>query len=137
VIHFLEMMRRLRNAFLGIGAYYASQWLSVLVAFLLRLAARQLASDDYTVQAFTRALITAAPDAVGAAAAGIIVALLVDSPRPATWTLLPAALLFASALNEALVATQTWWDSILQVATATLPPLVCIGAGQIATRHRP
>jgi hypothetical protein len=130
-------MRRLRNAFLGLGAYYASQGLGLLVAFVLRLAARQLASDDYTVQALTRALIIAAPDAIGAAAAGIIVTLLVDSPQPAAWTLLPAALLFVSALNETLMAAQTWWDYAFQVATATLPPLVCIGAGRIATRHRP
>jgi hypothetical protein len=130
-------VRRLRNTFLSIGAYYASKWLSLLVTFVLRLIARQLPSDDYTVLAFTRALISAAPDAAGAAAAGIIVALLADSPTPATWTLLPAALLFVGTLNETLVSAFTWWDYILQVATATLPSLVCIGAGRIATRHRP
>jgi hypothetical protein len=124
-----------RNVLLAFGAYYLAQWLAFIVAALLRSLADASAVHDDFLHALARPFMLSVPDAIAAAACGITVALLADSPNHARWTLLPAAMLFLAASGDARFA-RTWLDTAGQIAIATLPALVCIAAGRAAVWHR-
>jgi hypothetical protein len=132
-----EMMRvkTARNILLACGAYYCAQWLAAIVMTLLRILASAATVRDDFLHALARPFTTSLPDALAAAACGILVALFADSPNPARWTLLPAALLFLASTSDARFAL-TWADTASQIAAAALPALVCIAAGRAAAWHR-
>ena len=124
-----------RNILLALGAYYCAQWLAAIVTTLLRILASASTVRDDFLHAVAGPFRMSVSDAIAAAACGIIVALLADSPNPARWTLLPAALLFLGASSDARFAL-TWADAAGQIVGATLPALVCIAAGRAAVWHR-
>jgi hypothetical protein len=124
-----------RNILLAFGAYYCAQWLAAIVVALVRsLASVSTVRDDF-LHALARPFMMSLPDALAAAACGILVGLLADSPNPARWTFLPAALLFLASAADARFAL-TWADTASQIAAAALPALVCIAAGRAAVWHR-
>jgi hypothetical protein len=128
-------MKAARNVLLVFGAYYCAQWLAAIVTTLLHIVINTSIVRDDFLHALARPFAQSVPDAIAAAACGIIVALLVDSPNPDRWTLLPAAMLFFAASSDARFAT-TWAGTAGQIAVAALPALVCIAAGRAAVWHR-
>jgi hypothetical protein len=128
-------MKAARNTLLVFGAYYCAQWLGAIVSTLLYRLTDAFAVRDDFLHALARPFRLSVPEAIAAAACGIVVALLVDSPNPARWTWLPAALLFLAASSDARFA-RTWLDTAGQIAIAALPALVCIAAARAALWHR-
>jgi len=125
-----------RNTLIGIGAYYCSQWLAIGVELVLRRVGNEVGARDYFLHALVRPFVMSATEALAAAACGISVALLVDSPHPARWTLIPAALLFLAAANDAWLGAPSWNTLLGQVIVALLPAFVCVAAGRAAVWHR-
>lgn len=125
-----------RNLLLAAGAFYASQWLHVLVRVVALAAAHAFVGYDQVSRAVVSPFATSLSMFVGAAAAGVATVWLVQSARPVRWTMVPAALWLLPAVTELAPQSRSWFDGgALLIATA-LPSIVCVAAGRMAAWHR-
>jgi hypothetical protein len=130
------MMRAARNVLIGAGAFYVSRWLEGVLRVAVGAVLHALIARGPAAHALVPPLVDSLSTALAAAAAGIATAWLVDSRRPVPWTLVPAALWLLASLNGAPFSPSAPLTSVWQLLLATLPPIVCLAAGRLASWHR-
>ncbi len=129
----------IRNALMGIGAFYVSRWIAALLQAALTPLVDGVMSADGVRQALLTPFVSSLSHAVAAASAGAVVVLLADAPETSTrwrWAAVPAALWFVRSLDEVTISAPGWIHLVTQVIAASLPSIVCLAAGHLADWHR-
>jgi hypothetical protein len=126
-----------RNIVFSLGAYTLGRIVSIVVALLLGHRLDAWLDPEGVATSLVRTFDTSLPEALGAAASGIAVALLIDARRPERWIWLTAAGWLLLYLGDATRPTALWFDILPQVVTATLPAVTCLLGFRLALSHRP
>lgn len=144
----------IRNALIGVGAFYVSRWMAGVLRVALTALAHEVMSVDGLRQALLTPFISSLSHAAAAASAGAVVVLLVEasgttatSGTPGTsgmsetsarwrWAAVPAALWFLRSLDEVTISAPGWMHLATQLVAASLPSIVCLAAGHLADWHR-
>jgi hypothetical protein len=126
-----------KNLLICAGAYYLARWVTLPLAFGFgKLTGGITYSGDFK-GAVVAPLVLKVPVALVAAAVGASVVWLVDSSRPQSWVLFPAALYgFFGFLGYHGAHTPLPHDRVFQTVGALFPAVACILGGIVASRRR-
>lgn len=130
------MEKTARNVLVGAGAFYVSRWLEGLLHVAVGAVLHAFIARGGAAHVLVSPLVESLSTALAAAAAGIATAWLVDARRPVPWTLVPAALWLLASLNGASFSSYAPVTGAWQLLLATLPAIVCVAAGRLASWHR-
>jgi ABC-type amino acid transport system permease subunit len=126
-----------KNLLLGAGAYYIAAWLSMPLAIAFgKLTQGHIYTGDFSA-AFVMPLVTNLPKAIVAAAAGAVLAWLIESERPVVWAIFPALLYgVLGFLGYRWARPPAVVDRVKQTIGALFPALACVVGALVAERHR-
>jgi hypothetical protein len=125
-----------RNFLVGVGAFYVSRWIAALLRTGLAALVGGVMSTDGLRQALLTPFVDSMSQALGAAFAGAVVVMMVDSPARSRWAVVPAVLWFVASLDDVTISAPGWIHLVSQLIAAALPSIVCLAAGHLAEWHR-
>jgi hypothetical protein len=138
----LNRMSAIRNALISFGVFWLSLWVAWVLQFthsdkLINAVVR----DETILSAFVMGVLMSLGRTVAAALAGILVTVIIASPKSDVWAILVAVLYVIDApVRHHWGYPATGWDRLWQGVDLALPAIACIAAALIAAhlwRKRP
>src|ERR1700730_10436997 len=128
---------RVRNIFIGAGAYYLSWWIANPLSFGYgKLIGRVIYRGAFE-RAVVLPIVSQLPMAIVAAAVGACVVILVESQHRIYWALFPSGLYaFFSYFGRTWAEPPSVLDRMSQVIGALFPALACLAGALLTLRRR-
>jgi hypothetical protein len=131
-------MSGIRNALISFGVF----WLSLWMAWILQLPSydrliNAVVRDETVLSALAMGVLSSMGRMVAAVLAGVLVTVIVASPRSELWALVVAVLYVVDApVRHHWGYPATGWDRLWQSVDLVFPAVACIAAAVITSHIR-